>query len=404
MNHHTHHNKIDFMKNNLIGLIAVAILAASCGNTSKDAKGSLNDKKAELQQLKTKQRKLNEQIAQLEADIKAADPTAIATTAKLVSVLPLTPQNFSHYIELQGKVDAQNISYVAPPNGQGGVVKALYITQGQAVRKGQVLARLDDQMIRQQIEPLRVQLATAEDTYRRTNNLYDQGIGAYQNVLNAKTQVESLQKQIAVLQKQAALMTVTAPSSGIADQVNVRVGEMFVGATQAGPQIRIVNTSDMKIIASVPENYIGRVALGSKLEIVLPEQNNRTLAATVNVVQKMIDPNTRAFNIEAKIPADANLKPNQIAQIKILDYNANDVIAIPLNTVQSDEKGKYVYVMEKSGDKMVARKKVITVGESYGDLIEVKSGLSAGAQLVTEGYQNLYEGQVVSAASSNSFQ
>jgi RND family efflux transporter MFP subunit len=401
MNHHTHHNKINFMKNNLIGLITVAILAASCGNTSKDVKGSLNDKKAELQKLKTEQRKINEQIAQLEADIKAADPTAIATSAKLVSVLPLTPQNFSHYIELQGKVDAQNISYVAPPNGQGGVVKALYVTQGQVVRKGQVLARLDDQMIRQQIEPLRVQLATAEDTYRRTKNLYDQGIGAYQNVLNAKTQVESLQKQIAILQKQAALMTVTAPSSGVADQVNVRVGEMFVGTTQAGPQIRIVNTSDMKIIASVPENYISRVAVGSKLEIVLPEQNDRTLTATVNVVQKMIDPNTRAFNIEAKIPADAKLKPNQIAQIRILDYKANDVIAIPLNTVQSEEKGKYVYVMEKSGDKMVARKKTITAGESYGDLIEIKSGLSAGEQLVTEGYQNLYEGQVISAASPN---
>jgi RND family efflux transporter MFP subunit len=316
-------------------------------------------------------------------------------------VLPLAPQNFSHYIELQGKVDAQNISYVAPPNGQGGVVKALYVTQGQAVRKGQVLARLDDQMIQQSIEPLRVQLATAEDTYRRTKNLYDQGIGAYQNVLNAKTQVESLQKQIAILQKQAAMMTVTAPSSGISDQVNVRVGEMFVGTTQAGPQIRIVNTSDMKIIASVPENYIGRVAVGSKLEIVLPEQNNRTLTATVNVVQKMIDLNTRAFNIEAKIPSDANLKPNQIAQIKILDYKANDVIAIPLNTVQSDEKGKYVYVMEKSGNKMVARKKNITVGESYGDLIEIKSGLSAGEQLVTEGYQNLYEGQVISATAPN---
>jgi multidrug efflux pump subunit AcrA (membrane-fusion protein) len=128
----------------------------------------------------------------------------------------------------------------------------------------------------------------------------------------------------------------------------------------------------------------------------LPEQNNRIITATVSVVQKVIDPNTRSFNIEAKIPADANLKPNQIAQIKILDYKANDVIAVPLNTVQTDEKGKYVYVMEKSGDKMVARKKAVAVGESYAGLIEIKSGLTAGDQLITEGYQNLYEGQVIS--------
>jgi RND family efflux transporter MFP subunit len=191
-------------------------------------------------------------------------------------------------------------------------------------------------------------------------------------------------------------MTVTAPSSGIADQVNVRVGEAFVGATAAGPQIRIVNTSDLKVVASVPENYLDRVSVGSRLQILLPEQNNRIITATVSVVQKVIDPNTRSFNIEAKIPADANLKPNQIAQIKILDYKANDVIAVPLNTVQTDEKGKYVYVMEKSGDKMVARKKAVAVGESYAGLIEIKSGLTAGDQLITEGYQNLYEGQVIS--------
>jgi RND family efflux transporter MFP subunit len=215
-------------------------------------------------------------------------------------------------------------------------------------------------------------------------------------VLNAKTQMESLQKQIGIIQRQAALMTVTAPSSGIADQVNVRVGEAFVGATAAGPQIRIVNTSDLKVVASVPENYLDRVSVGSRLQIVLPEQNNRIITATVSVVQKVIDPNTRSFNIEAKIPADANLKPNQIAQIKILDYKANDVIAVPLNTVQTDEKGKYVYVMEKSGDKMVARKKAVAVGESYAGLIEIKSGLTAGDQLITEGYQNLYEGQVIS--------
>ncbi|HYK56114.1 MAG TPA: biotin/lipoyl-binding protein, partial [Flavisolibacter sp.] len=240
------------MKRNLVGLSIIAILAASCGNTQKDAKGTLNDQKAELQKLKAEQKKLNSQIAHLENEIKKADPTAIATSARLVTVMPLTTQDFTHYIELQGRVDAQNISYVAPPNGQGGIVKALYVTQGQAVKKGQVLARLDDQLIRQQMEPLRVQLATAEDTYRRTKGLFDQGIGTYQTVLNAKTQMESLQKQIGIIQQQAALMTVTAPSSGVADVVSVRVGEAFVGATAAGPQIRIVNTSNLKIVASVP--------------------------------------------------------------------------------------------------------------------------------------------------------
>src|SRR5829696_778151 len=238
------------MKKYLIGIVLLSVVAASCGSSKKDDAGNLNDKKAELQKLKSEQQKITEQIAKLEGEIRKADPSAITTSAKLVSVMPITTQDFSHYIELQGRVDAQNISYVAPPNGQGGIVKALYVTQGQSVRKGQVLARLDDQLIRQQIEPLRVQLTTAEDTYRRTKNLFDQGIGTYQQVLSAKTQMETLQKQIGIIQRQAALMTVTAPTSGVADQVNVRVGELFTGAGPAGPQIRIVNTNDLKIVAS----------------------------------------------------------------------------------------------------------------------------------------------------------
>ena len=383
------------MQKKFLGLLLIGIIFSSCGNGVKDSKGELNDKKAQLEKLKSEQKNTNDKIALLEAEIAKSDPNANEGNAKLVAVMTLAPQNFSHFIELQGKIDATNISYVAPPNGQGGVVKALYVTQGQSVRKGQVLAKLDDQLIRQQIEPINVQLSTAEDTYKRTKNLFDQGIGTYQNVLNAKTQVESLQKQIGILQKQISLMTVTAPTSGVADQVNVRVGEIFVGATAAGPQIRIVNTGNLKVTAAVPENYLSRVNIGSNLEVILPEENNRTITATVNVVQKVIDPNTRTFNIEAKIPSDANLKPNQVAQIKILDYSAPNVIVVPLNVVQSDEAGKYVYVMEKKGNTTIAVKKAVTVGQSYGNGIEIKSGLNAGDQLITEGYQSLYDEQVV---------
>lgn len=385
------------MKTNFIIAFVTVVLLSACGSSAKDEKGSLNDKKAELAKLKDQQKDLNEKVLKLEQEIKKADPTAIAV-AKLVGVTPVQSGEFKHYIDLQGKIDATNISYVAPPNGQGGVVKAIYVTQGQSVRKGQVLARLDDQLIRQQIEPLRVQLATATDTYNRTKNLWDQGIGSYQNVLGAKTQMESLQKQIGIIQKQASLMTVTAPTAGTIDQLNLRVGEMFVGMSAMGPQIRIVNTGSLKVVAAVPENYLSRVKVGSKLKVVLPELNNRELDAVVTVVQKVINPTTRAFDIEARIAADAALRPNQVAQVKILDYETANAVVIPVNVVQTDDKGKYVYIMEKSGDKMVARKRVVTVGEAYGSQIEVRSGLSGSEQLITDGYQGLYDGQVVTLA------
>jgi len=383
------------MQKNLFGLLLIGLILSACGSSKKDSAGELNDKKVQLQKLKDQQSKLNDQIAKLQADIAKLDTNAAASVAKLVAITPVQTSAFEHFIEIQGTVEATNISYVAPPNGQGGVVKALYLTQGQTVHKGQVLARLDDAIIRQQIEPLRVQLNAANDTYKRTKNLYDQGIGTYQNVLNAKTQVETLQGNIATLQKQASLMTVTAPQSGVADLVNVRVGETFVGATAAGPQIRIVNTGDLKIKANIPENYIGDVKVGTPLEVILPDENNRVVNATVTVVSKIIDPGTRTFYIEAKVPSNSNLKPNQVAKVHIKDYSNASAITIPMSTLQNDETGKYVMLAVKEGDKLVARKRTVTVGELYDDKLEVKSGLQAGDQLITEGFQNLYDGQLI---------
>ncbi len=381
------------MKKYITGLVFIALLATSCGENKKDKSGDLNDKKAELQKLKDQQSKLAEQISTMEKDLAKVD-TSAAAKPKLVTVSTIGTDTFSHFIDLQGRLDAQNISYVAPPNGQGGIVKALYVTQGQQVRQGQVLARLDDQLIRQQINPIQVQLSAAEDTYKRTKNLFDQGIGTYQSVLNAQTQVETLRRNIGVIQKQAALMTVTAPSSGVADQVNVRVGEMFVGATAAGPQIRIINTSDLKVVAQVPQNYIGRVKVGSVLQVQLPDIN-KTITAKVTVVGKSIDVTTGGFYIEAKIPSSPDLKPNQVAVVKIKDYAVNNAITIPLNVLQNDEKGKFVMVATNEGGKMIAHKRMLTVGELYGDKLEVKSGLQAGDVIITDGFQGLYEGQAI---------
>ena len=374
----------------------IAFVVASCGTGKKDVKSEVTEKKVKLEELKKEQNDLTQQIKELEAEIAKLDPNAAQQqNAKLVSLAAIQTGNFEHFIELQGRVDAQNISYVAPPNGQGGIVKSLYVRQGQYVRKGQVLARLDDQLIRQQIEPLKVQLTTAEDTYRRTKNLFDQGIGTYQQVLTAQTQVETLRKNISNIQRQAALMTVTAPNSGVADVVNVRVGEAFVGATAQGPQIRIVNTSDLKVVADVPENYLSKVNVGSNVEIVLPEENNRIINAKVTVVGKVINPSSRTFQIEARIPSNANLKPNQLAKVHIKDYGSSNAITIPINTLQNDEKGKFVMLAAKENGKLVARKRQIVVGELNGDQLEVKSGLQSGDQLIAEGFQGLYDGQLI---------
>ena len=382
------------MKTYLTGLVLVALIAASCGGSKKDSAGDLNDKKTQLQKLKTEQAKLNEQITTLEKEVAKLDPGAVAKP-KLVAVAAIDPQAFNHFIDLQGKVDATNISYVSPPNGQGGVVKELYVKEGQKVSRGQVIARLDDVLIRNQVAPLQVQLSAAEDTYKRTKNLFDQGVGTYQNVLNAQTQVETLRKQIAVINQQASLMTVKAPNSGVIDQLNLRVGEILSPQqTPAMSQIRIVNTGTLKVTALVPENYLGRVGVGTTLEVSFPG-TSKSLTTKVTVAGKVIEPTSRSFEIEAPIPADPSFKPNQIALVKIRDYSAGNAITIPVNVLQNDDQGKYVMVAAKEGNKTVARKRRVTVGELYGEQLEVKSGLQSGEVIVTEGYQELYEGQSI---------
>ncbi|RYY86228.1 MAG: efflux RND transporter periplasmic adaptor subunit, partial [Chitinophagaceae bacterium] len=215
-------------------------------------------------------------------------------------------------------------------------------------------------------------------------------------LVQARSNVTNAEKQIATLREAANLTNVYAETSGVAEEVTVHPGEMFM-ANPMGPHIKIVNNSSLKVTANIPENYLSRVKKGTPVLIYLPDVN-RTINSTISLISQSINADTRGFIAEARIPADAQMKPNQVVQVRIQDYNNPNVVTVPLNVVQSDEKGKYVYVLAKEGAKTVARKRVVIAGESYGERIEIKSGLSAGDQLITEGYQELYEGQVIAIA------
>ncbi|HEX4373560.1 MAG TPA: efflux RND transporter periplasmic adaptor subunit, partial [Puia sp.] len=158
------------------------------------------------------------------------------------------------------------------------------------------------------------------------------------------------------------------------------------------PQIRIVNTQNLKAVANVPENYLGSVHVGSNVQVVLPELNNKTLNVKVTVAGKLIDPNSRSYTIEAKIPSDKDFHPNQIALIKIQDYSVSNAIVVPVSSIQNDQKGKYVLVASKENGQLVARKKIVEIGQLYADKIEVKSGLQAGDVVIVDGVQGLYDG------------
>ncbi len=204
-------------------------------------------------------------------------------------------------------------------------------------------------MTQQQIEQARINLNLAQTTYDRRKNLWDQKIGTEIELLNAKANVENIQKQIDLLKEQADLANVYAEMSGVADEVTIKVGETFSAATASMRGITIVNSGELKVVADVPEAYQGRVNTGSNLLITLPELNNDTIRTRVNVAGRMINPDTRSFQIEAKISANSKLRPNQLAMVRIQDYQAPRAITVPISTLQSDEKGKFVLVAVKEG-------------------------------------------------------
>jgi RND family efflux transporter MFP subunit len=390
-------------------IILFMAIASSCGNIGKKEKdGALGDKKVELQKMKTEKEKLDEKIIALEKDISKIDTgAAIEQKAKLVSLTPITKENFKHYLDLQGKVDAQNISYITP-SGQPGQIKAIYVKQGDAVRKGQLVLKLDNSValqnviaIRQQMSSVKAQLDLAKSVYSRQKNLWDQHIGTEVQLLQAKTNVESLEGQLRSIQanvnmaqQQANLSNVYSDVNGTVDEVTAHIGETFNGNPLQGGYIKIVNKSDLKITVTVPENYADKVTKGTSVIVQIPDVN-KTFNTTISFISQAIGTTNRGFTAETKVPAGFNLRPNQIALVKILDYSVPSTVAINVNTLQTDEQGKFVLVAAKEGDKLVARKHKVITGELSGDEIEIKQGLQDGDQLITEGYQSLYDGQLI---------
>lgn len=392
--------------------ITAAFILAACGPSKKEGEALINDIKTKLENAKKEKAVHETDIKKLEADLLKLDTNAANTVkTKLVSVLPVIAQPFEHFIDLMGRVDADNISYISPRMGPA-QVKAIYIRQGQYVKKGQLLLKLDDAILkqqvvaaRQQMEGIKTQLSFAKNIYQRQKNLWDQGIGTEVQLITAKTNVESLENQLKSAGEQVKLAVeqlntanVYSDVNGVADVVSIKVGETFQGMTQAGPQIKIVNTTTLKVVTNVPENYLTRLHTGTPVLITIPDAHKENIPSAISVISQSVDPTLRGFLAEAKIPFNAALKPNQTAIMRIKDYSAANAIVIPVNMIQTDETGKYVFVMLKSSNgKTTAHKVPVLIGEVYGDKVEIKGGLQGGEQLITEGYQSLYEGQVISS-------
>lgn len=397
------------MKQYLVLSSLAIMLLSSCGSNSNENGLVLGEKKAALEKLKSQKATLDEQIKKMEGEIDLLDSTkAGAQKPKLVSVQTLQLASFDHFIELQGRIDAENISIITP-RGAPGQVKKIFVQKGSYVKKGQLLMKLEDAIIRQNvaaalqgIESIKTQLSFARNIYQRQKNLWDQNIGSEVQVITAKNNVAALENQlkateenVKIIQEQLNTTNIVSDVDGIANEVNIRVGEIFTGMSALGiAQIKIVNNSQLKVIGNIPENYLPNVAKGAQVETFVQDINKK-FVGKLTFVGASIDPLSRGFIVESKLPTDPLIKPNQIALMKIRDYSATSVISIPIGTLQNDENGKFVMVATTESGKMVARKRPIIIGFINGETLEVKSGLKEGDVLINTGFQSLYDGQSI---------
>ena len=344
---------------------------------------------AKKEQLYSQQKTLSDQIKQLNDKIALLDSES---KFPLVTTIEITPQVFNHFIELQGNVTTKNLVVITAEFS--GLLSTVYVKEGDEVKKGQLLARIDDGGLSQQLAQMEIQTKLAKTTYERQQRLWEQNIGSEIQFLQAKSNYEAQAEAVKQMKQQVGKTRVTAPFSGTIDEVIAQQGNN-VGPGAA--LMRIVNLNNMYIEADVPERFVADVTKGKSVNIDIPVLG-KSMTSTVRQAGNFINAANRTFQIEVPVPEQNNLiKPNLTAKLKINDYSNNESILIPQNIISENAGGEqYVYgvtnINNQTGEVL---RYIITTGKTQGDVIEVTSGLSEGVQLIKEGARSVKEGQRV---------
>ena len=367
-----HHMKIKLL------LFVLPVLILSCSK----------DKQADLNKLRKQQNLIAEQIKKLESDTSFVDPMG-ASKQKLVAVQEIVPTVFNHYIEVQGKLDGDENVGISPQ--APGKLVSILVSVGENVKKGQLLAKLDDAVMQQQLKQMQTNLGFLTEVYEKQQRLWDQKVGSEVQYLSAKTSKESMEQQIATLRNQIETMQITSPINGTIEDISVKAGQIV---SPGLPIIRVVNFERIKVVADIAESYSSKIKPGDNVKIFFPDLNHEIIA-TVTFSSRYINPVNRSFSVEARIGSPIpGLKVNMVAVMKINDYHAPNSIAIPVNLIQKDRDQQLVYIVEANSPAR-AKRVPVTTGVIYEGLVEIKSGLKSGDRLITIGYQDIEDGESV---------
>ncbi len=371
-------------------IILIATFSAilfSCGKKEENANIDSLIASKNLVSIKAKRAELQTQLTQLDNAIAELDVKK--TEEALVSIETVKDTVFSHYLEVQGNINTKENLIIYPQFS--GILNTLNVVAGQKVSKGQVLGTIDDGGLSQQLAQLENQLALAKTTFERQKRLWDQKIGSEIQFLQAQTNMVSQQKAVSQMKAQLAKTRIIAPFNGVIDELIAERGQV-VGPGQG--LMRIVNLNNMFVSTTVPESYIGKLKVGTEVNVYLASLG-KSFNGKIRQVGNNINPNNRSFGIEVSVPNTDNLlRPNQVAKLKIADYTNAKAVVVPSNVIQEDADGnQYVFEVSSLKDKTgIAKKVIVKVGKTSDNFTEILSGLEPKTLIVGDGVKTVSEG------------
>ncbi|NNL16371.1 MAG: efflux RND transporter periplasmic adaptor subunit [Flavobacteriaceae bacterium] len=373
------------MRTSIITLLLIYLIT-SC-NEKAEVSSDIQTLQTQKTSLKNQIDSLSAQLKVVETQLSKLDPQKKLT---LISTIPVELKNFKHFVEIQGEVKADKNIELKPE--LGGTIKAIYVKEGSRVSAGQTIMQLDDSTIQNSISELNTQLNLAKTTYERQKRLWDQKIGSEMQYLQAKTQKESLENSLNSLYTQARKMKIKAPFSGIVDEIFPNKGELTSPQTAVA---RLMNLNQVYLEAELTERYLPVVKIGSEAILNFPSIQVE-ISSKISQISNYINPDNRSFKVKLDIPnKDRKIKPNLLADLKIVDFNKEGV-CIPSTLVQQDQNGQdFVYVVETENNEKKAIKKLITIEKEYKNEAFIAQGLTGNDILISQGARLVKNGEIV---------
>ena len=382
----------------IISTLSLILLFITCSQQSTESSDKSLVEDNDLAELITKRTYYTKQINDLSLELEninsAIDALGGTEKRQLITAFKSKKQPFEHQLEVQANIKTrQNV--LIYPEFAGRLIK-LKVEQGQKVKKGTLLAIIEDAGLKDQLDQIKLQLDLTKTTFERTKRLWDQKIGSEMMYLEAQTRYKAAKKQVSQIRQQLAKTKIYAPFSGVIDEIPARLGSNLIpGVT---PVLRIVNLNSMFAESDVPENYLPSISKGSKATVTIPALN-LVQKTQVHQTGNFISATNRTFRVEARLEnPEGIIKPNLNARLSIIDYYNPEAIMIPLRVIRENANGQpYVFILSnpEKDNGYTTEKRMIVLGKSKEEMIEILEGVEIDELIADEGVSLLVSNQKV---------